>query len=258
MSLPVVDKQAVISAFAKAVPGYPQQAVVQRQIARQLASQAFRVGLPDRCRILEIGCGTGFLSELLRQGYPAATLVCSDLVPEMVRHCRQGMRGSAATRFVVMDGEQPAVAAGFDLVVSSLALQWFHDAAAALVRWIELLRPGGVVLFATLGADTFREWRSACHQAAVPCGVIPLPSRAQLSSTHVGLVVTEEAQRLRYPSAQQFLREIKSIGANTPAAQYRPITPSRLRRLLRDFDDSQQGLEITYHILYGYYYKPIG
>src|SRR3546814_14322438 len=61
-----------------------------------------------------------------------------------------------------MDGEAPIFEGEwFDLILSSLAFQWFDDLGGAVGRLAGLLRPGGSLIFSTLGRGSFARWRSA-------------------------------------------------------------------------------------------------
>ena len=74
-----------------------------------------------RLRILDVGCGTGFASELIldKIGGQVAELVCSDISPHMLERCRRKLAGRAAVRFVLGDVRLVAgQSRPFDLVVS--------------------------------------------------------------------------------------------------------------------------------------------
>jgi len=104
-------KAAIARSFDSAARSYDAHAPVQRRVARQLARHIASLPLPARPRILEIGCGTGFLSGALFARYPEGRFVFTDLSPAMARRCREKLaRRGGHAQFAVMDGEFPAAA----------------------------------------------------------------------------------------------------------------------------------------------------
>ena len=63
--------------------------------------------------------------------------------------------------FAAMDGEVLDIEGPFDLIVSSLAFQWFADLPRAIGRLAHRLAPGGHLVFTTMAAGSFAEWRAA-------------------------------------------------------------------------------------------------
>lgn len=236
----------VVAGFDRAI-GYHHQALVQRRVAGVLLAEVACLPLPVAPRLLEIGCGTGFLAAgLVGLG---GELILSDLSLAMVQRCRALLPAGAA-RFVVMDGERLAVAGRFDLIASSLVMQWFHDPAMALMGWVARLAPGGYVTWSVLGEETFREWREVCAGEGVACGMPDLPSVAQvegaMAATGLPLVVREDRWPVRYASSLDFLRHLRAIGADAPHGDHRPTGAGAMRRLLRR---QESGMVATYHLI---------
>jgi ubiquinone/menaquinone biosynthesis C-methylase UbiE len=104
-------------------------------------------GLRAGSTVLEIGCGTGQLTEhLVRRGLAVTAI---DIGPSMVAAARRrlGAAGVAGhrVRFEVVafeDFAAPDAAAAFDLVVSATAFHWL-DPEVRFERSARLLRPGG-------------------------------------------------------------------------------------------------------------------
>lgn len=244
---PMDTKAAVVAAFSAAADTYEDGAELQRDVAARLARRIAALSLPERPRVLEIGCGTGFLSRALAKMNPSE-LVLTDVSEAMLNRCREALGPIPTARYLAMDGERPTLAPGFDLICSSLAFQWFDDLAAALPRLAALLNPGGHLAFATLGNDSFENWKQAFADLNAPSGMRGYPSPtvlAALLSPQVQL--DEEHLTRRYVNAHAFLDELKLIGAHAPEDNHRPA-PGPLRRVLRGFEG---GIDVTYHTLYG-------
>src|ERR1700755_684581 len=87
-------------------------------------------------RILDVGCGDGFLTHRIAQS--GATLVGVDSSPEMIAAARE--RGIDA---YCLSGEALAFGPAFDAVFSNAALHWMEDQDAVLQGIHRALNPGG-------------------------------------------------------------------------------------------------------------------
>lgn len=244
-------KSQIADAFGKAAGTYEDAARPQRQAAALVADLACQRRVPDGARILEIGCGTGLLTRHIRTHWPAAELVVSDLSPDMVGTAAQG--AMIAGTFLPMDGEAPAFEGPwFDLILSSLAFQWFSDLPGALARLTGLLRPGGSLIFSTMGADSFAQWRTAHQKAGERAGTPSYPSLAELRgmlAAYPDAFAFEEHWPHDFGAARAFLAHLRGIGATTPASGHAALSAAKLRGVMRAFDES--GGIATYHVLFG-------
>ena len=234
--------ERIARAFAGA-RDYDRHARIQREVARDLAAQVVTLDLPARPRVLEIGCGTGFLTQALAEAGLGGDWLVTDIAPEMVGRCRERLGDSPRRRFAVLDGEDGTPEGGpFDLIVSSLALQWFDDAPAALARMGGWLAPGGHCVVTTLGPGSFAEWRRA-HEAE---GLLPgTPVFASVEAFACDLAVENRIER--HADARSFVHALKAIGAGTSAPGHRPLGPAQLRRVMAHFD--RNGCAVTYEIV---------
>jgi ubiquinone/menaquinone biosynthesis C-methylase UbiE len=104
-------------------------------------------GLTRGSDVLEVGCGTGQLTEqLIDHGL---TVTAIDIGPAMIDAARRRV-GSSTVHFEVVSFEDfDAAGAAFDLVVSATAFHWV-DPEVKFVKAARLLRPAGwLALLAT-------------------------------------------------------------------------------------------------------------
>ena len=213
---------------------YDRHAAVQRRVAERLADRIVALDLPARSRVLEIGCGTGFLGIGLIDRLNYRQYQMTDIAPGMLERARQRFTGRDGIDFAVMDGAHPDVEGPFDLICSSLALQWLDDLPGAIGRLRALLAPDGCLAFTTLAAGSFAEWREAYGKHAPATPDYPAPARL----VALGLRVSVEVIEQNHASAHDFLRALKAIGAATPQPGYQPLSPPALRQVMQRFQAS--------------------
>jgi ubiquinone/menaquinone biosynthesis C-methylase UbiE len=123
---------------------------VHHQIADRTADLALAC-VPAPRRILDVGCGTGYLLGRLADRAPQAVALAGiDAAPAMI-----GVAIGAATddrlRFVAGTAERlPWPAASFDLVVSTTSFDHWADQRAGLAQCARVLAPGGCLVLADL------------------------------------------------------------------------------------------------------------
>lgn len=234
---PTDRRSSIAAAFGRA-RGYAEAATIQQAAADDLVRRLDGLVLPRHPAILELGCGTGFLTRSLARAIGPARWTVSDIAPEMVERARVAL--GLAADYRVIDGEAVDPMLGrFNLIVSNMAFQWFSDLGGAIARLADLMAPGGTLAYSTMAAGSFDEWSRALADEGLPSGTPAYPDHDALAalappgwSAHVEVVDFRQAQ----PDARAFLRRLKAIGAATPAADYRPVPGVALRRAMARFD----------------------
>ena len=146
----------------------------------------------------------------------------------------------------VMDAARPALQPGFDLVCSSLTLQWLAGPAEAVAAWRGLVRPGGQLAIATMIEGSFAEWREAIAEAGAASAGPAFPAFDEARSWF-GPNAAIETLTLseRRPSALHFLRTLRAAGAD--AADSGALNAGIMRRAMAAFE--AQGCAVTYRVL---------
>ena len=249
-----VNKRILARHFSASASRYDASATVQRQMAEELCADLAAAvpsarrpsgPRPSAPRILEIGCGTGFLTERLADNFPDGHIVAVDLAPGMLEVARRRLAGRAV-RFICADAETLELSERFDVIVSSATFQWFAHPQESLRRLASHLRPGGVLAASLFVDGTLQELFAAFRQAeealgapAAPHGPELLPAEAwtqfllqaglRVEVAAVGEVVQQ------YPSARALLHALQAWGANNAAGA--GARPAVVREMLRTYEE---------------------
>ena len=173
--------------------------------ARQAVAEVERLlgrALAPGERVLDAGCGTGWLAAGLRRGRPDLHVVGSDLSTGMLSKAAE----AGAWPLVQADAERPPFqAASFDLVVARGVLHHLPDVVGALRAWRDLLRPGGAVVLLSEPTPTVEQHGTVLVRAllkAVRAGELAEEDHrwemaAMASNLHVFTVAELEALAAR-------------------------------------------------------------
>jgi tRNA (cmo5U34)-methyltransferase len=125
-------------------------------------------------RVLDLGAGTGLLSEAVLARYPDVELVLLDGAGEMLERARERLPAGSTTT-AVGDLRAALPEGPFDAVVSALAIHHLEDSdkRALFARVHDVLAPGGVFVNAeqVLAPTSWLQereremWREACRAA---------------------------------------------------------------------------------------------
>lgn len=203
----------------------------------------WQAGLAPK-RIVEIGCGTGFLTRRLQNRYRQAHIHITDLAPAMLAHCRNSLPTTPQLSFAIADARNAIFNPRPDWIVSTMCFQWLDDLPSVLKWHFEQCQ---VLAFSLLLDRSFSAWKQAHQAQNLPLGLRPLPEWSWLSELIGTLPATKTASTRftlteKYRDGLHFLRALKQIGANHPRQGYHPIN---LRSILKNFAD---GLTTNYDI----------
>jgi malonyl-CoA O-methyltransferase len=244
--------------FSKASSQYDQHSPIQHQAAqhlwnwlhKQLPSQ-FQ---PKQC--LDIGCGTGTLTQHLLQHYPNTPVHAIDIAPGMLQHLRH-KHPSPWLHTHCLNAEhiptQSIAPSTATLLLSNMCAQWFEHLHHTLEHWLQL---SPFIAFSILLEPSFQTWKDAHTATQQPCGLRTLPSHSHILSlleqlTHTGQIRKYQHDQQQYiehhPNGLSFARSLRAIGAHTPTPNHRPIQLSRILKHLEH--NADQNYDIGFYYL---------
>jgi SAM-dependent methyltransferase len=174
---------------------------------------------PPPARVLECGCGTGWLSQLLQKsGY---RVTGTDVSPNAIDLARNSpmFHGVEPPQFVVADAEQLPFDSLFDAVVFFDALHHAVDEQAAINAAHRALKPGGVCIASETGPGHAENSREVVERFDVtekdmpPRRILQLGRAAGFSKMQVVPRADEIGRRLfsRRAPAQGFVRQLLRV-----------------------------------------------
>lgn len=94
--------------------------------------------------VIDLGCGPGNSTRVLKKRFPDAYIIGADNSENMIEKAR---KDNPDIDFAIMDimGDLSEMRGKFDVVFSNACLQWLPDHAKLLPRLFELLRKGGTL-----------------------------------------------------------------------------------------------------------------
>lgn len=213
---PPLAKTDVALSFSKAASSYDSVASLQRDVGNALLPKLEGLDVQPRT-ILDLGSGTGYFCDELKQRFAQAEYIGLDLAEGMVRYAREHHPQGDA--WLVGDAEAlPLASNSVDLVFSSLALQWCHRTDLLFAELLRVLRPGGRCVFSTLGPQTLRELRAswaAVDQHQHVNHFVPAETLLQsVRSGEARLELLEQPYRMEYQKVGELLNELKTLGAH--------------------------------------------
>ena len=207
----IKTKQAIAHRFSRAASTYDQFATLQKQVGHKLSKM-----IADRKHevILDAGCGTGFLSEAIKQ--KANYYIGSDLAMGMLAYSKRTYQNKS---WLAADIEAlPFAANSLDTIFSNLVVQWSDQLELLLKNWYNRITEGGRVIFSTLLENTLYELNSCSKnidQARHVNTFLPASSLTaicqQLPYSSVEIVF--EKIVLEYDQPELVLKDLKGIGA---------------------------------------------
>lgn len=231
----------IVRNFDDAAATYDSAAAAQAEIAEQLVTWAAETcGAPTD--ILDIGSGTGLLSEALHRLWPHATLTALDASPSMLRTAQRKLPALTA---IAGDAAAIDIHQKFDAIFSSMALHWLPDPRQALLNWRSWLQPEGKLYLAFPIEGSFHEWRSLCRQNNVTDGLQHFPTAAFSADLAARTDIFDRATS--YPSAEEFIRALKATGAATARSGSTPLSIPQLRKVL---NASPRPMTATYRLAF--------
>lgn len=282
-----VNRQHIKAHFSQAAPSYEEAAVLQKTVAERVDERLDLTAIRVKT-VLDVGAGTGLLTEKILARYPTADCFAVDLSESMLQQAHARLQrprfpalGSvinrllnqwsfsrslatktAATRINADVNQLPFADKSVDLIVSNLMLQWCDDLDAVFTEFRRVLRPEGLLMFTTFGPDTLKElrqaWQAADSEFQHVNHFIDMHDigDALIRAGFAQPVMDVELFTLTYDQPMGVLKDLKAIGA-TNASQHRNpglMGKTKFQAMLAAYEGlrKQGKIPASYEVVHGH------
>lgn len=266
----MINKQLLRKRFSKHAKTYDEYAHVQKTMAKQLITSLPQHLVEQQIHILEIGCGSGYLTQLLCKAFPEARILAIDLAPGMIDVARERIQEERVT-FLCGDIEEIVLHESYDLIVSNATFQWLNHPQRVIQQLFTLLKPGGRLVFSTFGTKTFQELHAAYKHAKekLELQLSSSPGQSFYSleelytlckqvlnsskSCSFEIFGIEQLELEYFPTTRAFFNSIQKIGASNSNQEHYCQRPSFLREWMSLYEThyrDEKGVRATYHCLF--------
>ncbi len=250
----MMDKETIKNNFSQYANNYDQYCQVQNLCAARLISQIQADGFK---KVLDIVCGTGNYTRLLKEKFPFARIKALDISEGMMKVCKDKL-SREGIEFIIADAEDISFRDKFDLISSNAVFQWFKDLKKALKNYKRFLNDQGIIVFSLFGPSTFKELQTSLESFSTQR--ISLSASGFLAKKQVLGILTdlfsktqlkEEIYHKEYSSLSDLLKSIKYTGVRGEGLPFkRAWTKQTFKEIERIYRKKFKKLIATYQVFF--------
>lgn len=269
----MIDKQQVKLHFSKNAANYDKYAQVQKTMSDILIEFMVHSNkAPSEIKnILEIGCGTGYLTGQLTKLFPSAHITAVDIAQGMIAETKAKFENNSV-EFICGDIEEINLDNTYDIIISNATFQWFNYMPITIKKLYTALNPRGMLCFSTFGKYTFHELNQCFDKTREEMSIKEPISSGQsfydlnelsaLCEAAISnetnddefLVQSKEIFEYEYfDNCKDFFYSIKKIGANNSNKEGRCTSPTFIKKVMERYNGSyieDNKVRATYHCLF--------
>jgi len=264
-----INKKWISKSFSKAANSYNSVAYLQKEVANRLIERLELVTMQPNS-ILDVGSGTGYCGKLIEQRYKSSHIYSLDIAHGMLSYAKQSQgffqKLRSNKQFICGDAESlPVRNESMDMLVSSLAVQWVADLEKTFTQFRSVLKPGGLLMFSSMGPDTLKELRQAWAAADDYVHVSAFfdmhdVGDALMRAGFSDPVMDVETITLTYDTVDVLMSDLKALGSRnaTKGRAKGLMGKNKIQQMKNAYEKFRQDdlLPATYEVVYGHAWVP--
>ena len=250
-----IDQNFFKKSLGIAARTYDDVSMVPKAIANRLLERLDFIRLNPAC-IIDIGARTGYSTQRLAQRYPEAVVVGLDSNILILK-----VKATFSKMIVGEYTDLPFLDQSVDLIFSNLTFQWSANIQQTLQECCRVLRPGGLLLFSTVGPDTLKELRTSfadivyrhVHSFYDMHDIGDMLAQLRF----VDPVMDMERLTIHYSLVSQLIRDLKQLGAkNASQDRFKGLMgKTRWQKMLTNYENWREkngSLPATVEVISGH------
>jgi len=253
-----IDKNKVRQSFASAANSYDELATLQRKVGLKLLQNFSEKRSSDL--VVDVGCGTGFLTQQLIDREFSGQIMAMDIALSMVQKTKVKTAGIQNVNYFCADAEFiPLKAKSVDTILSNLALQWCQNLVAVFSGFKQVLKQEGQLVFSTFGPSTLQELKQAWSEVDNYTHVNEFYSADEINNFlecagFKNIKIVKKSYQSQYTSVIELMRELKGIGAHNVLSRRNRKTTSKsaMQAMISAYERNagQNKISATYEIIF--------
>ena len=247
------DKAKIKQSFAAASTTYDGVAALQRTVGKALLDSPDIENLTGT--LLDLGCGTGFLTSGLLTH--TRSIIALDIALPMLQVTQTKLADTPNVSYLCADAERvPLAGQSIDGVVSNLALQWCINLDVVFADIKRILKPGGQLVFSIFGPQTLQELKAAWTEVDDYNHVNDFYNVQQLTqfleqAGYSKIKLETRVYLSSYSSVLALMRELKYIGAhNVIAGRNKNITTkTQMQQMITAYKPHGELIFATFEVI---------
>lgn len=240
-------KKAIQVQFNLASRSYDSVAYIQKKSAQLLVTYLQKVasGFYPKT-ILDLGTGTGYVSEMLLPFYSHSIFMLNDIAPGMINKAKEKFSHYCTFNFCVNDMEYSEFD-NYDLIISNFSFQWLNQLEQTLQKFYSQSK---LFAFSCLLDGTFKEWEQILKNYALPTPLHNYPTEQKLNKfllmlgNHTQFFKVKKF-RLSFDNPRIFMDYLKKLGA-TATTNHLPL--QKIKNLIAAHNHN---FSVTYNVFFG-------
>ncbi len=233
--------------FNRFATTYNKYAVIQKEIAFRVFSRLSSIN-KSADFVVDIGSGTGFLSDNLVKKYQLNKIISIDFAVNLLK------QNKVINKICADCYNLPIKDNAIDIIISNLMMQWC-DVENIINESCRALKNNGLLMFSTFGPETLIELKKSWAKVDDNPHVTKFIDMHDIGDIAMniglsGVVVESEIITMTYNKVTDVIADIKNIGAQNHKPQ--PIAPAKFKKMINYYENYRINGKIpaSYEVIY--------